>query len=75
MGHFSPVDHHSRQYGRQETNSLLALQLTCQVQGTKTHTQWVQENVLEDSLTLDYSFECQGKIYNVLFYFVTSDGF
>lgn len=46
----------------------MALQLTCQVQGTKTHTQWVQEDMLEDSLTLDPSFECQGKAYSVLFY-------
>lgn len=51
--------------------------MTCQVQGTKTHTQRVQEDMLEDSLTRDPSFECQGKSYGVLFMylFFTSDDF
>ena len=47
QGHFFPTNQHSRKYCQQGTSSLLAFQMTCQVQGPKTHIQQVQENMLE----------------------------
>ena len=47
QGHFFPTNQHSRKYRQQGTSSLLAFQMTCQVQGPKTHIQQVQENMLE----------------------------